>query len=255
MKRLDVSPPVGPLKRDALGVVVPFDMEMDRELWRWAPEGIDLLLTRTPFVGDSVTVDFARDLGTSAPIEAAVRSVIAGRAQVVAYGCTSASFVSGAAGEREIRAAMERAGASQAVTTSGAIADALRYLGVSRVAVATPYTRDLSVLLDAFLGEQGIEVLQNRSLGLSRDIWNVPYAQTAELLRRTDRPDAQALVLSCTNLPSYDLIAVLERELGKPIVTANQATMWAALRRLGSSAVGPGQWLLNSTGSMSHARR
>jgi hypothetical protein len=30
----------------------------------------------------------------------------------------------------------------------------------------------------------------------------------------------------CTNLATYDLITPLERELGKPVLTANQATMW-----------------------------
>lgn len=72
----------------------------------------------------------------------------------------------------------------------------------------------------------------------------MPYARTAELIRAVDDPAAEAIVVSCTNLPSYDLIAPLERELGKPIVTANQATMWATLRRLGIAAVGPGQALL-----------
>jgi maleate isomerase len=63
-------------------------------------------------------------------------------------------------------------------------------------------------------------------------------------VRRADRPDADAIVVSCTNVPTYDLIAPLEAELGKPIVSANQVTMWAALRAVGLSAVGPGQRLL-----------
>jgi maleate isomerase len=50
--------------------------------------------------------------------------------------------------------------------------------------------------------------------------------------------------VACTNLPTYDLIASVEAELGKPVVTANQATMWASLRRLGRPAVGPGQRLV-----------
>ena len=58
--------------------------------------------------------------------------------------------------------------------------------------------------------------------------------------------EADAIVVSCTNLPTYDVIAPLERELGKPIVTANQATMWSALRAIGKHAIGQGQALLNS---------
>src|SRR5690606_5094809 len=103
----------------------------------------------------------------------------------------------------------------------------------------------LSRLFDRYLGEHGIEVAANKSLGLDREIWEVPYERTAELIREVDRPDADVIIVSCTNLPTYDLIAPLERELGKPIVTANQATVWAALRRLGRRAVGPGQRLLD----------
>ena len=54
------------------------------------------------------------------------------------------------------------------------------------------------------------------------------------------------MFVSCTNLPTYDVIAPLERELGKPVLTANQVTMWAALRVAGAAAVGPGQRLLTA---------
>lgn len=234
----------GGFRGPALGIVVPFDMELDRELWRWTPEDVDLLITRTPFVDEAVTVGFARELTEGEVIPVAVRSVVAGRAEAVAYGCTSASFVGGRAGDLAIRASMEAAGANRPITTSGAIVEALSALGASKVAVATPYLPDLSRLLDVYLEEWGIESVLNASLGLDRAIWEVPYERTAELIRRVDRPEADAIVLSCTNLPSHGLIAPLERELGKPIVTANQATMWAALGRIGRAAIGEGQALL-----------
>lgn len=235
----------GAVRGQAIGIVAPFDMELDRELWRWAPADVDLLITRTPFVDDAVTVEFARELSAGGAIPDGVRRVVAGRAEVVAYACTSASFVAGRAGDTAIRAAMAAAGAREPITTSGAIVEALGALGVRRVAVATPYLPELSALLDGYLAEQGIAVAVNAALGLDHAIWEVPYARTAELIRRVDRPDAEAIVLSCTNLPSYELIAPLERELGKPVVTANQATMWATLGRIGRSPVGPGQTLLD----------
>ena len=58
--------------------------------------------------------------------------------------------------------------------------------------------------------------------------------------------DAEAVFISCTNLPTYDVIATLEAELGKPVLTANQVTIWSALRVIGRKAVGPGQRLLES---------
>ena len=83
-------------------------------------------------------------------------------------------------------------------------------------------------------------------LGLISDIWTVPYDVTAGLVRDTDTDAAQAVFISCTNLPTYDVIATLEAELGKPVLTANQVTMWSALSVIGRKAVGPGQRLLES---------
>lgn len=234
----------GPPSRSALGVVMPFDMELDAELWRWVPADVDLLVTRTPFVDAVVTVEFAQEVAQAGVVTDGVRSVIAGRADVVLYACTSGSFVRGRAGQEELVRAMTDAGSRDAVTSSGAIVEALGALGVTRVATATPYLPSLSLLLESFLNEYGVTVTGSAELGLDRRIWEVPYAQTAELIRLADTPDAQAIVVSCTNLPTYDLIAPLEMELGKPIITANQAIVWAGLRRLGKLAKGEGQSLL-----------
>jgi maleate isomerase len=57
----------------------------------------------------------------------------------------------------------------------------------------------------------------------------------------------EALFISCTNLPTYDVIAQLEAELRIPVISANQVTMWAALRRVGTRAVGPYQALLDES--------
>lgn len=233
-----------PAMRQALGVIVPFDMELDAELWRWVPADIDLLITRTPFVDDNVNVEFIREISTTQPLAVAARSLTAGRARTVAYACASGSFIGGASAEQGIRETILASGADNAVTASGALVEALAHLGCSRVSVATPYMAELSGYLDAFLIEFGMEVVHHGALGLDHEIWAVPEATTADLIRRVDLPEAEAIVVSCTNLPTFDLIAPLEQELGKPVITANQATVWASLRRLGREAVGPEQALI-----------
>ena len=54
-----------------------------------------------------------------------------------------------------------------------------------------------------------------------------------ELARRIDRPDAEAIVLACTNWKTMDAIERLERELGKPVISTTQASLWAVLRMVG----------------------
>nr|WP_228768918.1 Asp/Glu racemase [Mycolicibacterium malmesburyense]CRL75914.1 decarboxylase [Mycolicibacterium malmesburyense] len=239
-----VPPP--PLQQVGIGVVTPYDFALDRELWRWAPDDVSLFVTRLRYAPLPVTVDMAVHISDPEHVVAGAANVLAVSPIVTAYACTAGSFVKGMAGEAALVAAMRAAGAPAAVTTSGSMLEALRHLGVGRVATVTPYTSDLTIGLTKYLMEAGVEVVATSGLGLTSQIWAVPYSRTAELVRATDVPEADAIVVSCTNLPTYDLIAELEAELQKPVVTANQVTMWAALRVAGRKAVGPGQRLLEA---------
>jgi hypothetical protein len=75
-----------------------------------------------------------------------------------------------------------------------------------------------------------VRTVASVGLGLLGQIWRVSCEEVVRAVRAADRPDAQAVFISCTNLATYDVIAPLERELGKPVLTANQVTMWAALQ-------------------------
>jgi maleate isomerase len=238
---MDTSPP---LEQAGIGVVVTYDFALDRELWRWVPDDVSLHLTRMPYVPLAATLEMAIHVSDPALVANGAAEVKAVSPLVTAYACTSGSFVGGLAGETALVAAMIQAGAPAAVTTSGALLTALRHLDITRVATATPYTADITAGLSSYLTEAGVDVVAAAGLGLTSDIWTVPYDVTAQLVRDTDRPDAEAVFISCTNLPTYDVIAPLEAELGKPVLTANQVTMWSALTLAGRKAVGPGQQLL-----------
>ncbi len=227
-----------------VGVIAPFDLALDRELWRWGPDDVTLLVTRTPYVDHPVGIDLAEAVSDSDDVRQATRALITVRPRSVAFACTSGSFVQGVAGEKRLVEAMRSAGAAQAVTTSGALLEALAALGLCRVAVATPYVENVTARLRDFLDEAGVETVRSAGLGLESGIWTVPYDVTSQLIRDADSPEAQAVFVSCTNLPTYDVIAPLEAELGKPVLTANQVTLWSALRLAGSAAVGAGQRLV-----------
>ena len=236
--------PSPPLQQAGIGVVVPYDFALDRELWRWLPNDVSLHFTRLPYAPMPATMEMAVHISDPEHAAQCVTDVSAVGPLVTAYACTSGSFVGGPLAEQALVEAMLAAGSPLALTTSGALLSALRYLGYTRVATATPYTADLTVGLTAFLGESGIEVTAAAGLGLTSDIWTVPHDVTRRLVRETDTDDAQAVFISCTNMPTYDVIAELEAELGKPVLTANQVTMWHALSLIGRKAVGPGQQLM-----------
>ena len=216
-----------------IGIVAPFDLALDRELWRWTPEPVSLYLTRTAHLDVPVSLGMAEALGDSEALAAACSEVAIADPGVTAYLCTSASFVGGLAGEARLREAMEHGGARHGLTTSGAMLEALEAIGARRVAVATPYDAALTDRLVAFLAEAGVETTGVGYLGMGQDIWRVEASSVCELARAVPRDGADALFLSCTNLPSYGVIPALEEELGLPVLSANLVTIWAALSELG----------------------
>ncbi|MGD3110370.1 maleate cis-trans isomerase family protein [Streptomyces sp. YGL11-2] len=242
---MDVSFLGGPQPQLGVGVVAPFDFALDRELWRWVPDDVSLHLTRTPFVPVEVSLDLARLVSEHETLHAAVEALCAVSPQVIAYACTSGSFVGGMAGERAMCAAMSQAGEVPSLTTSGAIIDALREIDAHHIAVVTPYTKSVTDSLEDYLGEAGITVTGRAYLGLTRHIWKVPYRDVVDMARAAVVGGPEALFISCTNLPTYDVIPQLEAELRMPVLSANQVTMWAALRAIGVPAVGAYQALLD----------
>jgi maleate isomerase len=217
-----------------IGVVAPFDLALDRELWRWTPDPVSLYVTRTPFVDSAVSVELAHELADLDTITSACRNVSIPEPEATAYLCTSASFVAGADGEERLREAMRAGGARDAITTSGAMLEAIEAIGARRVAVGTPYDAALTGRLVDFLGAAGVETTGTRHLGMGADIWRLSAESVRDLALQLPLDGAEAIFLACTNLPTYDVIPALEAELGLPVLSANLVTMWAALRRLGT---------------------
>ncbi|MDL4819481.1 maleate cis-trans isomerase family protein [Actinomadura opuntiae] len=237
---------VGPelVAQQGVGVVAPFDFALDRELWRWTPDDVSLFMTRLPYVPVPVTVEMASALSDQSIVRQAVRDVLSPEPLAVAYACASGSFIRGKAGELQLHQAMRSAGAPAATTTSGALVESLRLLDAGRIAVVTPYIDAVTERLVSFLGEYGIEVVASVGMGLLSHIWKVGYGEIVSAVSSVDRPEAEAVFISCTNVPTYDIIAPLEQRIGKPVLTANQVTMCSALRAMGRSAAGPGQSLV-----------
>ncbi|MGH3980775.1 MAG: maleate cis-trans isomerase family protein [Pseudonocardiaceae bacterium] len=235
------------LKQHGIGMVAPFDFALDRELWRWVPDDVSLYMTRLPYVPVPMTVEMVAAISDVDAVYRATRDVLTPEPLVVAYSCTSGSFIDGVAGERALVQTMRAAGAPAAVTTSGALSEALALLGVRRLAIATPYIEPVTKRLICYLDEFGVETVSAVGLGMLGHIWRVTYTEVVDIVRAVDRKDADAMFISCTNLPTYDIIEPLERALGKPVLTANQVTMWSALRAMGLESMAAGQWLVEAS--------
>jgi maleate isomerase len=170
-------------------------------------------------------------------IETGARYLATARVDVVAYGCTTGSFYRGPGWDREMLALIAREAGVPAVATTPSVVDALRAFGARRLSVATPYPEWNNRKLHSYLEAQGFEVLNvdgepRAAAAGNQGINDQPPDTVVEFAAGVCRPEADALLCSCTAWRSVEAVDALERRTGKPVVTSNQATIWAALRAL-----------------------
>ncbi|MBA3414580.1 MAG: aspartate/glutamate racemase family protein [Chloroflexia bacterium] len=159
----------------------------------------------------------------------------------IGFACTSGSFVHGVGWDRVLVERIERAAGVPATTTATAVVEALRAVGARTVAVATPYTDDLNRIERGFLEGNGFTVASIAGLGRGTDaeIGRLGPDDAVRLAAEVDRPEADAIFVSCTNWHCLEAVPELEAHLGKPVVTSNLAGAWAALQAIGLDEAAP----------------
>jgi maleate isomerase len=227
--------------RARIGVVTPHSNTVNEaEFHRLAPDGVSFPFARVPLHPDPAADGFATLLDDLA---GAMTALAACRVDAAAYACTADSM---ACPEDRLIACMRHIAGVAAVTTAGAILDALALLGARRIALASPYRAATNADEAAFLARHGVTVVAAAGMDLDgtaaliQEISLVPPARVFELARIVDRPEAEAVLICCTDLNTIDVIAPLEAALGKPVVSSNTATLRAVLGAAGIDTVKPG---------------
>jgi maleate isomerase len=162
------------------------------------------------------------------------------RLDAVAYGCTSASVV---IGDDVVEAAIREAKPGvPCVTPPSAARAAFDALGVRRISVLTPYSREISAPFVAYFVARGLEVANLACFGLEDDtvMARVTPASVVEAAVQVVRPEAEALFVSCTAVRSAEVAEAIEARIGRPVVTSNQAMFWRCLRAAGCDLPVPG---------------
>jgi len=201
--------------------------------WIRPPVSVDVVHTS---VGeDAHREDALRDTGD-------VRRLLEGAATLrdhgvdsVMWACTSGSFVFGLEGARAQVRAVEEFVRVPTSSTSLAFADAARQLGLRRVAVAATYPADIAAMFGDLIGASGVEVVHVGALGIITGVEVGTLGRDAVLRLATanDHPDAEAILLPDTALHTVAWLDDLEAATGKIVLTANQVTVWQALRLVG----------------------
>jgi maleate cis-trans isomerase len=184
---------------------------------------------------DAHRVDALLDLGRAERLAEGAAQLAAEKPDAAMWACTSGSFVFGLEGARDQASGIAAALGVPASSTSIAFIDALRYLGVHRVAVAASYPDDVAQHFVRFLRAGGAEVVAMGSHGIvtAAEVGTLEPAQVVAMVKAADRPDAEAVLVPDTAMHTLAIISELEAAVGKPVLTANQVTVWKGLQLLG----------------------
>ena len=220
--------------RARIGLLLPaVNVVMEPELNLMAPEGVSIHAARLVSLGPSSCESYA---AMSAAAQGASSLLKMTDPSVMVFGCTSCSFIEN---EKEIIEKMEKETGAPAITTSGAVIQALKFLKVRSLGVATPYVEFINEAEKAWLTAEGFKVKELKGLDLGKDeyqrklIGRQPTQIAYELAFHLAGCQPECIFISCTNFASAPIIETLEADLGIPVVTSNQATLWAALRKAG----------------------
>jgi len=219
--------------RGRIGLLVPsINTTMETEFWRIAPEGVSVHSARIAG-GRHGTPEELR--GMEAASKQAARDIAMVEPDVVVYGCTSWSFFEGPEWNRKICDQLSEIAKAPAVTTAGAMAAALMAGGHSKVDVVTPYVELTNERLRHFLRAHDIEVVTLGTFDML-DMFDHAKIEPGEIYRKVREittPKSEAVFVACTQLRAMAVLDNLERDLGKPVYSAIQATAWQAYQAMG----------------------
>lgn len=198
------------------------------------------------------------DLGSPERLADGVRRLMAreghGGLDAVMWACTSGSFVFGHEGVRRQAEQLAEVAGVPAASTSQAFVAALTALGVDRVAVAASYPAEISQLFSDYLQASGIRVQALGSAGIetAAGVGRLTAEQVTDLALQNDDAAAGALLIPDTAMHTLGVVGDVETRLGKPVLTANQVTLWYGLQLAGLAgpATGTPGWgtLFDGTG-------
>lgn len=222
--------------RARIGLIVPSsNTTNESEFWKWAPDGVSIHTTRMPLV----EVDAEEQLEMAEEIERWAEFCSHTEPDVLAYGCTTGSLVHGAGYDEEIERRLEDEVGIQSVSTARAVKLAFKALDADDIAIVTPYPEDIDERERQYLEENDFSVVTmgGCSLRQNTDVGSLSpervYSMTRETLESVE--DYDAVFLSCTNMPTFEVIDAIETDFGVPVVNSNQATLWACLQTAGIS--------------------
>jgi maleate isomerase len=215
----------------SIGLIIPSSNRLTEPQFNaYAPSGVGIHITRLRMTGK-----FRKSLHElKRPLTEAAEALSDVKPSVIVFHCTANSMEAGVAHEKAIVEIVEQASQCPTITTAQALTQAFRHFGIKKLVLISPYVKETNQLEVNYLNETGYTVVRELGLGLETHAYSsITPEEWKKIVKENTRSDADGYFLSCTNTRMIEAIEDLERDLDKPVISSNQATLWACLKRLG----------------------
>jgi maleate cis-trans isomerase len=214
-----------------IGLIIPSSNSLtEPQFHRYLPPGVTAHVTRLRMAGK-----FRKPLEALRPalIEAA-QALSDVRPTIIVFHCTANSMENGLAHEAAIVDIVQQASGCPTISTAQAITRAFDRVGIKKLVLISPYVKATNEHEVKYLAEAGYTVVHELGLGLDSHAYaKVAPEEWKQVVKENTRPEADGYFLSCTNTRMIEAIDDLEKDLDKPVINSNQATLWACLNKLG----------------------
>ena len=212
-------------------ILMSTDLASESDIFDMAPEGVAVHFTRLRTEDRTTAETLSRHIEQVADAASRIQPDL--KPDVVSYSCTSGSIVIGE--DRVMSEIRKGAPWAQPMCLVQGVLDALNELQVKRLVVGTPYLDEVNTAEAKYLLGKGFEVLDVQGLnlrtGTEMGLVTPEFWKTFAI--KIDRPDADAIFLSCGGIRALEVAEEIEQTIGKPVITSNQAQFWSCLRRVG----------------------
>ncbi len=228
----ELTPVIEEITKPRIGVITlstDFTIEQD---FRKICHGIDvdIFFNRIPFLNPLTHENY---LKMADHIPEVSKQILPGqKIDVIVYGCTSGTI---AIGEDVIKNQVHKSKPESEVTTPiTAAIKALGKLNLKKIAVLTPYPKEVNLTVYNYLKQKNLDIDSFNSFNLNYDseIAQVSLDSLMEQISKINLSIVDGLFVSCTALKIVDIIDNVEKEFNTTVISSNQAIIWDCLRLL-----------------------
>jgi maleate isomerase len=200
------------------------------EFYKMLPDGF-MMLNTTGTVRQLTDTDFERQIGR---IEEAVQDLVENHCDSIIFSGSPLFTRLSFGADRELAKRLtEKFGVPVAAGLTAEV-EALKAMNIKTVVVGTPYEEQINERLKRYLEASGFRVLEIAGYGVRKNaqLTDLPEHACYKIAKRlySKAPDADGIFVPCPRWPTIGDVAILEEEIGKPVVTSSQACIWYALK-------------------------